>query len=200
VSHLYNVNAKLHGGKVERSTTAKDATTAIPVLCLRPGARRCRQHSTQRLANRHLRRRMALRQGHIRAGKYKSPKRVIDLLVDIVSRNGNLMLNFPLPNSGELDSAELKILDEITKWMAVNSEGIIAPALEGLRRRPRYQGGCRKQPTVQREHSQGPDGRGCPVYHQAGALYAFVMGWPDVELQFPRSLWVARMMCLDSAT
>ena len=36
--------------------------------------------------------------------KYKTPKLVIDLLVDIVSRNGNLMLNFPLPNSGELDS------------------------------------------------------------------------------------------------
>ena len=56
--------------------------------------------------------------------KYKSPKRVIDMLVDIVSRNGNLMLNFPLPNSGVLDAQELKILDEITRWMAVNSEGI----------------------------------------------------------------------------
>jgi hypothetical protein len=51
---------------------------------------------------------------------------VIDLLVDIVSRNGNLLLNFPLPNSGELDYEELVILDEITKWMAINSEGICA--------------------------------------------------------------------------
>ena len=48
------------------------------------------------------------------------------MLCDIVSRNGNLMLNFPLPNSGELDAEELKILDEITAWMAVNSEGIYA--------------------------------------------------------------------------
>ena len=51
---------------------------------------------------------------------------MIDLLVDVVSRNGNLMLNFPLPNSGELDYEELVILDEITKWMAINSEGIYA--------------------------------------------------------------------------
>jgi len=29
--------------------------------------------------------------------EYKSPKRCIDMLCDIVSRNGNLMLNFPLP-------------------------------------------------------------------------------------------------------
>src|SRR5664280_896793 len=59
-----------------------------------------------------------------RTAHYKSPKTVIDMLVDIVSRNGNLMLNFPLPNSGALDAEELKILDEITRWMAVNSEGI----------------------------------------------------------------------------
>jgi len=44
--------------------------------------------------------------------------------VDIVSRNGNLMLNFPLPSSGMLDDKELAILAEITDWMRVNSEGI----------------------------------------------------------------------------
>jgi alpha-L-fucosidase len=49
---------------------------------------------------------------------------VIDLLVDIVSKNGNLLLNFPLPNSGELDADEMKVLEGITRWMAVNSEGI----------------------------------------------------------------------------
>jgi alpha-L-fucosidase len=46
------------------------------------------------------------------------------MLVDIVSRNGNLLLNFPLPNSGMLDDRELAVLDGITKWMAVNSEAI----------------------------------------------------------------------------
>jgi len=56
--------------------------------------------------------------------EYKSPKRVIDMLVDIVSRNGNLVLNIPLRPDGTPDSKELKIVEEITKWMAVNSEGI----------------------------------------------------------------------------
>jgi len=51
-------------------------------------------------------------------------EKVIDLLTDIVSKNGNLLLNFPLPNSGELDFEELTVLDGITAWMAVNSEGI----------------------------------------------------------------------------
>ena len=64
---------------------------------------------------------------HYRRGvHYKSPKTVIDMLCDIVSRNGNLLLNFPLPNSGELDSDERTILSEITDWMAVNSEAIHA--------------------------------------------------------------------------
>ncbi len=55
---------------------------------------------------------------------YKTPKTVVDMLVDIVSRNGNLMLNFPLTNSGELDDREMKILSEITAWMGVNAEAI----------------------------------------------------------------------------
>jgi hypothetical protein len=46
---------------------------------------------------------------------------MIDMLVDIVSRNGNLLLDFPLPSSGMLDPQELAILEEITKWMGVNS-------------------------------------------------------------------------------
>jgi alpha-L-fucosidase len=51
---------------------------------------------------------------------------VIDLLVDIVSRNGNLLLNIPLPASGAPDDDELKILADITSWMRVNSEAIYA--------------------------------------------------------------------------
>ncbi len=42
--------------------------------------------------------------------KHRSPKRVIDMLVDIVIRNGNLLLKFPLPYSGYLDSQELLTL------------------------------------------------------------------------------------------
>jgi alpha-L-fucosidase len=64
-------------------------------------------------------------QWHYKRGQsYKSPKKVIDLLTDIVSKNGNLLLNFPLPNSGELDYQEMVTLNGITDWMAVNGEGI----------------------------------------------------------------------------
>ena len=64
---------------------------------------------------------------HYKKGqKYKTGKNVVDLMCDIVSRNGNLMLNVPLPNSGKPDDEELKTVEEITKWMAVNSEGVLS--------------------------------------------------------------------------
>jgi alpha-L-fucosidase len=62
------------------------------------------------------------------------PKTVIDLLVDIVSRNGNLFLNIPLPASGTPDDQEFKVLSAITSWMKVNSEAMLLdPSVEDLR-------------------------------------------------------------------
>ncbi len=55
---------------------------------------------------------------------YKTPQTVIQMLVDIVSKNGNLLLNFPPRADGTLDAEEDKILEGITKWMAVNGESI----------------------------------------------------------------------------
>ena len=55
---------------------------------------------------------------------YKTPKKVVDMLVDIVSKNGNLLLNVPLPASGEPDSEELRILAAITQWTGINGEAI----------------------------------------------------------------------------
>jgi alpha-L-fucosidase len=40
-----------------------------------------------------------------------------------------LLLNFPLPASGELDLEEQQILAGITEWMTVNREPIFATRL-----------------------------------------------------------------------
>jgi alpha-L-fucosidase len=58
--------------------------------------------------------------------KYKTAKQVTQMLVDIVSKNGNLQLSIPLPGNGVPDADELKFLAELTAWMDVNSEGIYA--------------------------------------------------------------------------
>ena len=56
--------------------------------------------------------------------KYKSAKTVIQTLVDIVSKNGNLCLSVPVRGDGTIDSDERKIVEEIGQWMQVNSEAI----------------------------------------------------------------------------
>lgn len=56
--------------------------------------------------------------------EYKSAKTVIEMLVDIVSKNGNLLLNVPLRGDGSIDDKEVAILEELGEWMKVNSECI----------------------------------------------------------------------------
>ncbi len=56
--------------------------------------------------------------------RYKSAKDVILMLVDIVSKNGNLLLNIPVRGDGTIDDKEEKILEGIAAWMDVNKESI----------------------------------------------------------------------------
>jgi len=56
--------------------------------------------------------------------KYKSTNRLIHLLVDIVSRGGNFLLNIGPNAEGELPSDSLQRLREIGDWMRVNAEAI----------------------------------------------------------------------------
>jgi len=98
-----------------------------------------------------------------------------------VSKNGNLLLNFPLPNSGQLDPDELKVLAGITGWMTVNSEGIY-----GTRPWRIYGEG----PSTQSEKPGGSfdEDKRKPLSAadirfttKRDTLYAFVMGWPEKE-------------------
>ena len=68
--------------------------------------------------------------------KFKSNRELIHMLVDIVSKGGNLLLNIgPSPEGTWYDEAYAR-LEEIGNWMAVNSEAIynsrpITPYTEG---------------------------------------------------------------------
>ena len=47
------------------------------------------------------------------------------MLVDIVSKNGNMLLSVPLRADGTPDEKELAIMKEFGAWMKVNSEAIV---------------------------------------------------------------------------
>jgi len=55
---------------------------------------------------------------------YKTPDDVIHMLSDIVSKNGNLLLNVVLYPDGSLPPESAALLDALADWMRVNSEAI----------------------------------------------------------------------------
>jgi len=55
---------------------------------------------------------------------YKSPKEVIGLLADIVSKNGNMLLNITQYPDGSLPPESEELLVELAGWMKVNAEAI----------------------------------------------------------------------------
>jgi alpha-L-fucosidase len=176
VSHLYNVSAELHGGRTEAIYTSKEYSDCAIGTCLLDHERGV----SDAIAKDPWETDTCIGQWHYKRGQqYKSPKKVIDLLTDIVSKNGNLLLNFPLPNSGELDHEEMVVLDGITAWMAVNSEGIYASRPwtiygEGPSTKVKIEAG-----NFNEDKQKDLTAEDVRFTTKGGALYAFVMGWPD---------------------
>ncbi|WP_342644535.1 alpha-L-fucosidase [Mucilaginibacter sp. CSA2-8R] len=56
--------------------------------------------------------------------QYKSAKTVVHTLLDVVSKNGNLMLNIPVRGNGSIDDKERAVVEGIAAWMQRNSESI----------------------------------------------------------------------------
>jgi alpha-L-fucosidase len=125
---------------------------------------------------------------------YKSPKKVVDMLVDIVSKNGNLLLNIPLPASGEPDAEELRILEAITQWTRINGEAIFSTRPwkihgEGPSTRvvihsdpTRFDPNEDKQPDLTAQDIR--------FTTKGKTLYAFAMGWPAQQTSKPAELLI----------
>lgn len=58
--------------------------------------------------------------------KYKSADAVTQLLIDIISKNGNLLINVVQTPEGDLEPDVLKIVEDIADWTAANGEGVYA--------------------------------------------------------------------------
>jgi alpha-L-fucosidase len=120
--------------------------------------------------------------------KYKTAKQVSQMLIDIVSKNGNLQLSIPLPGNGVPDADEMKFLEEMTAWMNVNSEGIYST-------RPWKVYG-EGPSTVSQPRGQFGGARDVRPYtsedvrftKQGDTLYAFIMVWPESRVAVIKSL------------
>lgn len=55
---------------------------------------------------------------------YKTPAHIIETLVDIISKNGTLLLNIVQRPDGTLDDEAIYLLQELAGWFAICSEGV----------------------------------------------------------------------------
>ncbi|MBW4888988.1 alpha-L-fucosidase [Mucilaginibacter sp. HMF5004] len=112
---------------------------------------------------------------------YKTPKTVIQTLVDIVAKNGNLMLNIPVRGDGTIDEKERKVVEGIGKWMKANSESIYATRPWKI-----FGEGPAQEAAVKLSAQGFNEGKGKPFTYQdirfatkGDILYATAMGWPE---------------------
>ena len=108
--------------------------------------------------------------------RYKTPEQVIKMLVDIVAKNGNLLLSIPVRGDGTIDSDEIAFLEGMAAWMQVNSEAIFAT-------RPWKLSGEGPVKVRGGGFSEGGEDRltakDFRFTTKRNTLYATALGWPD---------------------
>lgn len=112
---------------------------------------------------------------------YKSASTVIRMLADVVSKNGNLLLNIPVRGDGSIDELEEQVVKEIADWMDVNKEGIF-----GTRPWKKFGEG----PIAEAPNPINAQGFNEGLYRKftdkeirfttkGKVIYAHVLGWPS---------------------
>ena len=168
IANFYNVNTTAHGGKCEAVYT-----------CKQPSAGRWVQDYERSLSagtdpypwqtdtsigdwfyNKHWR--------------YRRAKWIVNMLVDIVSKNGNLLLNVVQRPDGSLDPEVETTLQQLGDWTAINGEAIYGtrPWLVFGEGTLRSAGGSSKEDY----HFSAKDIR---FTTKGKILYAIAQGWPD---------------------
>ncbi len=118
LAHYYNDNLTQHGGKLEAVYNCKQTSEGRWVQDLERGVMDgIEPHPWQTDT--------CVGDWYYKTGiTYKSSTTVIQMLADIVSKNGNLLLNLPPRPDGTLDENELAILGDLAAWVAVDGEAI----------------------------------------------------------------------------
>jgi len=132
-AHFYNQNMQLHGGRLEAVLFGKvldEAQRRTMVWDIERGqSNQIEPQPWQTdtcIGDWHYRR--SVYDEH----HYKSAQTVVQTLVDVVSKNGNLLLNIPVRGDGTIDDDELKIVEGIAGWMEVNRDCIFGTRPWGI--------------------------------------------------------------------
>lgn len=108
--------------------------------------------------------------------EYKDAGEIIRMLVDVVSKNGNLLLNIGPKGDGSIPDTDRKILRQIGDWLKINGEAVYGSHVWRV---------SAEGPT-ETEEGQFTDLH-APVYQEddfrytarGGCIYAFAMNYPE---------------------
>jgi alpha-L-fucosidase len=178
IAHFYNADAASHNGTPQVVYTCKQESKGMWIDDLErgvmPGIRPTPWQTDTSIGDWY----------YNKNWKYRGADWVIHMLVDIVSKNGNLLINVVQRPDGSLDPEAEQILVQMADWIAINGEAIYAtrPWLihgEGL---VRARGGNFREDFAYTAKDIRFTTKG------DGTLYAFVMGWPTERQVTIRSL------------
>ena len=124
-AHYYNAGLQWHDGRIETVVNAKKMTPAHAPAVV-PDIERGVAEGIQPepwqtdtcIGSWHYDRRI------FEEHRYKTVAQVVQMLADIVSKNGNLLLSVPVRGNGELDADEIAFLHGMADWMDINRECI----------------------------------------------------------------------------
>lgn len=120
IAHYYNGNAAFNGGNLTAVYNCKEPSEGRFVQDLERGVK-------DDISPYPWQTDTSIGDWFYRTGqKYKSAAEVSAMLCDIVSKNGNLLINIVQTPEGDLEPDVLEIVEGIAKWTSINGEGIYA--------------------------------------------------------------------------
>ncbi len=111
---------------------------------------------------------------------WKSSKKMIETLVDIVSKGGNLLLNVGPTGEGVIPAPSVERLSEIGDWMDVHSEAIYGcgPTPFGIELGKQVKDKNGKKKVVEKLPWRATT--------QTGKIYIHVLEWPEASITLPQ--------------
>ena len=179
ISHFYNHDITKNNGTLQAVYTCKQPSLGMWVEDLERGVKDTVSQFPWQTDT-------SIGDWYYRTGqKYKTSTEIIQMLVDIVSKNGNLLINVVQTPEGDLEPDMLKILEEIGIWTAANGEGIYGsrpwkiygekPADKNQKKLGRF------------DENFGYSSKDIRFTTKGNTLYAFCLGKPEEDI-FIKSL------------
>ncbi|GAA4305161.1 alpha-L-fucosidase [Compostibacter hankyongensis] len=176
LAHFYNGDLSKNNGTLDAVYTCKQSSDGYWVEDLERGVKDGINPSPWQTDT-------SIGDWYYRTGQpYKTATDIIRMLVDIVSKNGNLLINVVQTPEGDLEPDVLRIVDDIGKWIAINGEGIY-----GSRPWKIYGEQPDSAPAIKsgnfNENKVRYDARDIRFTTKGDTRYAFCLGAPETDIR-----------------